>query len=513
MARTYLLLAMVFSSACGSSPPPQDAGSDRPGECTTNSDCDDGTFCNGAETCEAGSCEAGVEPCGDRMCREEDESCDELCVDADGDGSFDAACGGRDCDDADPERFPGNDEVCDADDHDEDCDPSTFGFRDADGDLFPDAACCNGENCGSDCNDMFPGAHPGEAESCDGFDNDCDGSVDEGVQRTFYPDTDGDLAGDAMAAPVMACDPPEGHVENDDDCDDSDGAIGPLAGEVCEPGCDPGDPAEDCVDENCDGVALSGDECECTIGESEPCCSGRGMRMCEPPGVLGVCTSGSVIEECNTIDDDCDGRVDEGLVITCYVDADDDGYAAAGAASEEACTCAEGFTARAPSSPSNTDCNDEDESVRPGAPEICDRVDSDCSSGGGPAREEDADGDGFAAIGAPCSDTPAGAFPRTDCNDDDGDVHPGADYMPGPTSPSCRNEVDCWDYNCDGVVSRRYTRIVDAMCTGCNTEMRTQFGFATSIACGERAELHRCITAGGGPCTHSSTPNTTQTCR
>lgn len=37
---------------------------------------------------------------------------------------------GDDCDDDDPDRYPGNFEICDDDDHDEDCDPTTFGTRD-----------------------------------------------------------------------------------------------------------------------------------------------------------------------------------------------------------------------------------------------------------------------------------------------------------------------------------------------------------------------------------------------
>jgi hypothetical protein len=63
--------------------------------------------------------------------------------DADGDGVEGWVCGGNDCDDADPRRFPGNPEVCDAAGFDEDCDPNTFGDRDLDGDRFVDARCWN----------------------------------------------------------------------------------------------------------------------------------------------------------------------------------------------------------------------------------------------------------------------------------------------------------------------------------------------------------------------------------
>lgn len=64
-------------------------------------------------------------------------------VDADGDGEPSIASGGRDCDDNDPNRYPGNIEICDHDGRDEDCDTSTFGNRDADGDGHVDAKCFN----------------------------------------------------------------------------------------------------------------------------------------------------------------------------------------------------------------------------------------------------------------------------------------------------------------------------------------------------------------------------------
>jgi len=45
--------------------------------CTVNADCDDGLFCNGAETCNAGTCQAGSDPCfdGDECSI---DSCDEV---------------------------------------------------------------------------------------------------------------------------------------------------------------------------------------------------------------------------------------------------------------------------------------------------------------------------------------------------------------------------------------------------------------------------------------------------
>jgi len=95
---------------------------------------------------------------------------DSRCPDRDGDGHQDAACGGDDCDDRDAGRFPGNYERCN--DEDEDCDPSTVGSTDEDGDGFVDANCCNPQPdgstyCARDCNDHNALLTPGSQE-CSG---------------------------------------------------------------------------------------------------------------------------------------------------------------------------------------------------------------------------------------------------------------------------------------------------------------------------------------------------------
>jgi hypothetical protein len=55
-------------------------------------------------------------------------SCPANVRDCDGDGRAAIAHGGDDCDDLDARRFPGNAEVWDETNHDEDCDASTTGF-------------------------------------------------------------------------------------------------------------------------------------------------------------------------------------------------------------------------------------------------------------------------------------------------------------------------------------------------------------------------------------------------
>lgn len=93
--------------------------------------------------------------------------------DVDGDGHESARYGGDDCDDHDQNRYPGNTEVCDSGHHDEDCNPETFGYRDADGDGVVDASCCNllsngQRRCGTDCDDNNRAIQPA-SQVCDGM--------------------------------------------------------------------------------------------------------------------------------------------------------------------------------------------------------------------------------------------------------------------------------------------------------------------------------------------------------
>lgn len=104
--------------------------------------------------------------------------------DADGDGHAAAARGGDDCDDDDANRYPGNAEVADRDGHDEDCDPTTFGWIDEDGDGHPAAWACNVDAggrsyCGSDCDDANRSVHPNQIDICNNRDDNCDGERDE----------------------------------------------------------------------------------------------------------------------------------------------------------------------------------------------------------------------------------------------------------------------------------------------------------------------------------------------
>lgn len=122
--------------------------------------------------------------------------------DGDGDSHVNHALGGDDCDDNDANRYPGNHEICDTAHHDEDCNPATYGERDADRDGYPDARCCNrqpgrGLACGSDCDDTNAAIHP-DAQACSreaGFVLVCrprpDSGTDRGAQADFFASPEG----------------------------------------------------------------------------------------------------------------------------------------------------------------------------------------------------------------------------------------------------------------------------------------------------------------------------------
>lgn len=115
-------------------------------------------------------------------------------TDCDGDGHHASHHGGDDCHDGDAARFPGNVEVADSDNHDEDCDPFTYGSLDEDGDGHHSNAACNylqdGRlHCGTDCDDANYAIVPG-AQMC----------LDEREIRTcrksaFRPYASGDQVG------------------------------------------------------------------------------------------------------------------------------------------------------------------------------------------------------------------------------------------------------------------------------------------------------------------------------
>ncbi len=231
---------------------------------------------------------------------------------------------------------------------------------DADGDGAP--AACPGAAAESftDCDDSDSSARPGADEVCDGIDNDCDGTVDDGLSLTYYADVDGDGYGD-LATATETCSPPSGYVRIGGDCDDASPAIGPHAEEEC-----------DGVDNDCDGVTDDGvgdalwypdSDGDGTPGEDgavQGC--GAPADYLPAPEVFDCDDDDPAIgphaeEECDGVDNDCDGEADEGVPSIWYVDDDGDGYGSNTVTTGEDCNPPAGYALN------SDDCDDSDEDV------------------------------------------------------------------------------------------------------------------------------------------------------
>ncbi len=229
--------------------------------------------------------------------------------DQDCDGAFDPENGGDDCDDRNPNVFPGNQEDC-SNFIDDDCN----GYTDMEDNLDADRLVGDNDGyaaCGSgplDCNNADRSIHPGALDECNGIDDDCDGLCDGGF------DVDGDF--------VTTCGSfigPEGQCvfidEQQFDCDDNEPTNFPGNEEIC-----------DGRDNNCSGVCDDEDFDKDEDGFTE---CGSVVGLCNTRPDFADCDDDKAeihpgaVEICDGIDQNCDGDEDA-PVSPCFASADGD---------------------------------------------------------------------------------------------------------------------------------------------------------------------------------------------
>ncbi len=279
-----------------------------------DSNCDDGQFCTGVETCDAAAdCQDNADPNADDGVGCTDDSCDEVndvIVNAVNDGNCDDGlyCTGvetcdatADCqDNADPDPNDGVDCT------DDSCDEETDSLVNAanDGNCDDGLYCTGVETCDAtaDCQDN---ADPDPDDGVDCTDDSCDEETDSLVNAV----NDGNCDDGLYCTGVETCDatadcqdnadpdPDDGVACTDDSCDEETNSLLNVAADpFCEDenGCtdDRCDSALGCVNE--DNAASCDDGDACTVSDL---CSGGSCQ----PGSAADCDNGNVCT-----DDACD---------------------------------------------------------------------------------------------------------------------------------------------------------------------------------------------------------------
>lgn len=209
-------------------------------------------------------------------------------------------------------------------------------------------------------------------EDCNSIDDNCDGQIDEEVLNLYYSDDDFDGFGDVE---LFACDMPPAGSSIGGDCDDDNATVYPGADELC-----------DGLDNNCNSTVDEGPVDQQTFFEDK---DGDGYGdpstntlSCTAPSSSYTTDSSDCndtdasihpgqTEQCDGVDNNCDGAADEGVSMVGYLDLDGDGFG-------DPNSMVSGCTVSSNEVFNMLDCNDADDTIYTGATELCDGLDHDC---------------------------------------------------------------------------------------------------------------------------------------
>ncbi len=304
----------------------------------------------------------------------------------------------EDCGPKDATVYPGAEELCDGKDNN--CNGiGDEGYPDSDDDSWADCMDDDDDNDGVDdgldCAPTNPSISPQMPEECDGLDNDCDNTIDEGfadqdgdgIADCVDQDSDGDGLADQTDNCPLVANPDQLDLDQDnlgDPCDtDVDGDAIPNGVDNCpllkntgQSDVDNDGLGDACdEDQDDDGIANAEDNCPLLAnpqqtdqdddGVGDACeddIDGDGTKDAFDCAPLNPAAYPGAQEVCDGFDNDCNGAADEGFPDTDFdglkdcVDGDDDGDGSA----------------------DDADCAPLDKLIFPGATELCDGKDNDC---------------------------------------------------------------------------------------------------------------------------------------